>query len=271
MSHPRIAVFARLANGNANPVRAIEGQETKLARTMHGIVMDAANDEIIVTNPFAEAILFFRGSANGEEPPVRVIQGPRTFLYHPETLALDPVHNEVFVPLGRQAGVLVFPRDGNGDVAPLRILRGPKTQLRRAHRVAVDPVNDLLVVTNDHPSKPGIFIFNRTDQGDVEPKAIISGPKTGIIRPQAVQVNPERKEIIVAVTDRRVGAAQQPGFIGVWNYTDNGDVPPKAVIRGPNTLLIRPRGLALNPKHKEVLVVDMVRNALFTYSFPKIF
>ncbi len=239
---------------------------------MHGIVYDELHDEIVVTNPFAEAILFFRGGTNGEEAPIRIIQGPSTFLKSPDTLAVDPEHDEVFVLLRRQGAILVFQRDANGDAAPLRILRGPKTQITSPMRVAVDPQNDLLVVGNRTPGR--LLVFNRTDEGDVEPKVVIQGPKTGIIYPQAVQVYPPRKEIIVAVTDTTPAHRERrakPGFIGVWNYTDNGDVPPKAIIKGPDSMLIRPRGVALNAKDKEIYVVDRIGNSLFTFHFPQIF
>ena len=33
----------------------------------------------------------------------------------------------------------------------------------------------------------------------------------------------------------------------------------------------KPRGVALNPKHKEVLVSDMRLNAVLTFSFPEIY
>lgn len=273
MAHPRIAVFARLAKDNAAPVRAIEGQATRLSRTMHGIAVDPLHHEIVVPNPFAEAILFFRDTAQGEEPPLRVIQGPSTYLQNPDSLALDPEHNEVFVPA--QEAVLVFPREGHGNVAPSRVLRGPKTKLTRPYRIAVDPKNNVLVVANRAEPR-GLLIFNRTDQGDVEPKAVIAGPKTGIMEPHAVQVYPERRLIFVALADvnsRYQEGRPRPEFIGVgiWNYTDNGDVPPKAIIRGPAGTLGRPRGLALSPEHKEIYVADMKRNSLFTYFLPEIF
>ncbi len=47
---------------------------------MHDIRYDAIHDEIVVSNPFAQAILTFRGSATGEEAPIRVIQGPKTMI-----------------------------------------------------------------------------------------------------------------------------------------------------------------------------------------------
>lgn len=271
MSHPRIAVFARLANGNPNPVRAIEGTGTKIARTMHSIYYDEIHDEIAVVQPFAEGILFFRGGASGEEPPLRVIQGPSTFITRPDALAVDPVNDEVYVPLRSQGAILVFPREANGDVAPLRILRGPKTRLS-PNRVTVDPVNNLLFVGNIDP--PAILVFNRTDEGDVAPKTIITGPKADIGAIQAIAVYPPTKTIVAAVTDSRVfgtAAGARIPYIGVWNYADNGDVPPRAVIKGPGTALGRPRGIALNPTHKELHVVDMVKNSIYTYSFPSIF
>ena len=43
---------------------------------MHGFSYDPIHDELVVNSPLAQAILTFRGGANGEEAPVRVIQGP---------------------------------------------------------------------------------------------------------------------------------------------------------------------------------------------------
>ena len=60
---PRISAFARLANGNVAPGRVIEGQETNLSRTMHGLAYDAVHDEIIVPVALSGAILVFKGSA----------------------------------------------------------------------------------------------------------------------------------------------------------------------------------------------------------------
>ena len=72
MTYPQIAAFARLANGNVAPTRSIAGQSTQLVRDSHDIFYDEVNDEIVVANAFGQAIMFYRGGANGEEPPVRV-------------------------------------------------------------------------------------------------------------------------------------------------------------------------------------------------------
>ena len=91
-----------------------------LGRTMHGIDYDDLHDEIVVPQQFGQAILMFKGSARGEQPPVRVIQGSKTMLTALDRLAVDPHNDEIYVPEGDR--VLVFDRKANGNVAPKRVL-----------------------------------------------------------------------------------------------------------------------------------------------------
>src|SRR5262249_34165440 len=250
------------------PVRVIEGGHTRLARTSHAIAFDEKNDEIVVPNPYAQAVLFFRGNASGDEAPIRIIQGPHTLLEDNDELAFDAVNGELIVQTSH--AILVFSRSANGDVAPLRMIAGPKTQINRARGIAVDPVNDIIAVGNRDPQ--GILIFNRTDQGDVPPRSVIAGPKTGIYATKGFTVNPARRELVATVEARGVQVTRNLGesFVGIWNYTDNGDVPPKATIKGESTLLIAPRGAVLDLQHQEVFVIDKVQNAFFSYSWPRI-
>lgn len=276
-------MFARLANGNAGPVRVIEGQATKLSRTMHGIAYDPVHDEMIVPVHLAGALLVFRGDAKGEEAPIRVIQGPRTRILRPETTAVDLRHNEIIVGEDGGKDILVFPREANGDVAPLRTIRGPKTGLDEVRGVAVDPVRNLIVVSSrSRTGTTGLFIFNRTDDGDVAPRAIIGGPRTGILRIRQIDIDPEQGKIFVAVKNNKESYRfeapspspwnpDEPGFIGVWDITDNGDVPPRAVIKGPASGLIWPAGVALNSKGREIYTIDSVRNGMFSFFMPELF
>ena len=106
MAHAQIAFFARLAKENTPPNRVLAGQKTLLSRTMHDIRYDELHDEFVVNNPFAYAVLVFDGGASGEDPPKRIIQGPKTTLGGSSRLEIDPVNNEILVPEG--GGVLVF-------------------------------------------------------------------------------------------------------------------------------------------------------------------
>lgn len=267
MAHPQIAVFARMADGGAQATRAIEGQGTLLGRTMHAIDYDPIHDEIMVTQQFGQAILTFRGGADGEEAPIRVIQGSRTQLRAPSRLAVDPINGEIFVPEGDK--ILVYPREANGNVAPIRVLEGPDTQLGAA-AVAVDPVHDLLIVA----SRTGLFIFNRTDAGNVKPKAVISGPKTLLTSTRNVRVYPAKGWILVTNDGRQGegGNVEHPkSYVAVFSIHDQGNVAPRWTIGGPDGMLQKPRGIDLDPENKAVIISDKYLNAVLTYSLPEMF
>lgn len=270
---------------------------------MHGVAYNEEADEIIVPNPVAAAILVFRGGATGAERPIRIIQGPQTQMAYPHSLNIDPVNKEIIVgdPGGRK--VLAFPLYAKGDVKPLRVIQGPKTKIGYLVGLAVDPVRDLLVVSSGGirgsfeaaGGQRGMLIFNRTDNGDVAPRAAIGGPKTGIIGGGAWQLHVDSKQgkIFIAVGnsnsyrpryagDKLRESSRRPeivspwrsehiGFVGVWDINDDGDVPPRAVIKGHFSELVHPVGLAINWKDKEVIVADSVRNSAFVFSVPEFF
>ena len=277
MAHPQIAIFARLAKGGDAPKRLLAGQDTKLSRTMHDIRYDQVHDEFIVTNPFAEAILVFAGNANGNQAPLRIIQGPKTMMTGADRVEVDPIHDEIFIPAAGQ--VLVFPRTANGDVAPIRVLKGPDTKLRTGSAsAAVDPVHNLLVVGTGGTARRGpnalgsILIFNRTDDGNTKPLRMIKGPKSQIIRINQMAVYPPRK--FVVATQPGEGDEMEPEgvYVGVWSLDDNGDVPPLWRINaGAKSAMKKARGVAIDPKNKELILADMRLNAVLTYYFPEMF
>jgi hypothetical protein len=279
VAHPQIAVFARLADGNAQAVRRVEGQKTMLARSMHSIVYDAVHDEIIVPNSFAHSVMTFRGGASGEEAPIRVIQGSRTGLVYTDQLDADPIHDEIFVPMrGPEGGVIqVFDRTAQGNVAPIRILAGPTVGIN-GNGIAVDPEHNLLLAGG----RDGLRIFNRTDGGNTKPLRIITGgPKSGTTGPSAPVMVPGTRMFIAS--SRKFGSTgkavedannfqssdEAQSFLGVWSIDDNGDVAPRWTIA--HNILTEVRNLAVDPKHKTVMVADKGLNAILTFSFPEAF
>ena len=267
-----------MATENAAPTRVIFGQKTLLSRTMHDIRYDELHDEILVANPFAQALLVYRGGATGQEAPIRVIQGPHTLLAGTtvagfDRVEVDPIHNEILAPNGDS--ILVFPRDGNGDVAPIRIIKGPDTQLRGGQAIAVDPVNNLIIIGDSRPGNGpynGVLtVFDRLGQGNIKPRAMIGGPKSGIVRINQIQAYGPKGWIIAAQPGGSGEEPKEEVWVGVWSKDDNGDVPPRWRIGGPKSTLKKPRGVVLNPTNKEIIVADMRLNAILTYSFPEIF
>jgi DNA-binding beta-propeller fold protein YncE len=232
---------------------------------MHDIRYNEVDDEIIVPSPFADAILVFKGGANGQEAPIRIMQGPNTQIGG-SRLAIDTKNREIFVP-GDGGGIVVLPLDGNGDVRPKRVLRGPETQLGGGS-LSVDPLNNLLVASGRDDS---IVIFDRMASGNTKPLRVIKGPNTQIDRINQMQVYPEGKLVIVAMPGIQ-GEVEPPRvFVGMWSLDDNGDVPPKWTINGEQTGLKKPFAVAINPEHKEIYVTDMRLNGVMTFSVPEVF
>ena len=232
------------------------------------------HDEFTVPQQFAQAILTYRKNADKEKRPIRILQDPHSQLDAPEHLKVDPVHNEIFVPT-RHGSILVFPRDGQGDVAPIRVLQGPDTLLGSDEPLVVDPVHNLLISGGTAGrGQPRLLIFNRTDSGNVKPKAVIGGPKSRLNSfggPFAVY--PPKGEIMVSVRGPGPYAelSSDESFVSVWSINDNGDVPPRWTIGGPKGVLRMPRGIALDVKNRNMLVSDKRLNAVLTFHFPELF
>jgi DNA-binding beta-propeller fold protein YncE len=262
---------------------------------MHGVAYDEKNDEILLPVALAGAVLVFKGDATGEEPPVRVIQGAKTRMIRPQTIAVDPVHDEILVGDTTARTLFVFDRKANGDVAPLRAIYGDKTHILDIVGVDVDPGRNVIVASSRSAKTIGLVTFNRTDNGNVAPRTVISGPRTGLAHFRQIAVDRESGRIFIAQQSMREKGLESyrgeaprpeeefkkalesstgrdgPGFIGVWDLDDNGDVPPRALIQGPMSRLISPGGVALNPKRGEVYAIDGGSSAYFAYTVPQFF
>jgi hypothetical protein len=220
---------------------------------MHGITYDEVADRIIVPAQFSQAILSFRGNATGEEPPVRVIQGPKTQIQRADRVAVDPLRKEIFV--GEGGFILVFPVDANGDVAPTRVIRGPDTMLQGAGgapAIAVDPVTKTLIVAQNN----GILIFDSTASGNVKPLRVITGDRAGQGR-------------LAAVHNGLIFAGAGGNQVGVWSVYDNGPARAKFFI-GRDTLL-EMRGIAVDAQNQSVVITDKELNAVMTWHVPDVF
>jgi hypothetical protein len=178
-----------------------------------------------------------------------------------DRLAVDPVNDEIYVPGG--TSVLVFPREAEGDVAPVRVLTGPDTRLYASEAVAIDTTRNLLVVLGARPRIPGqrrgseLMIFERTADGNTAPKRVISGLRGA----WNIALLPERGLVF----------AVQRGYVGIWSLDDEGEVPPRFTIGGPDGILRSPRGIGIDVENQSVIVSDKHLNAVLTFHVPEIF
>jgi hypothetical protein len=295
---PRISVFARLANGNVAPKRVIEGQATNLSRTMHGIAYDAIHDEIVIPVALSGAVLVFKADAAGEVPPLRAIQGTRTRLVRPHTVAVDPVNNEILTADPSSRAIFVFDRTASGNVAPKRVISGERTGLLDIVGLDVDPIRNVVVAASrkGNGDKVGLFVFDRLASGDVAPKQFIGGPNSKLAHFRQVAIDPATGNMFLAQQNTRMkqmeayvldkpregfkvkddddddsdsGRLDQMGFIAVYGPDDDGDIPPRAIIKGPGIRLAGAAGVALNPKKKEIIAVG--GNGFQTFLLPEFF
>ena len=293
-------MFARLANGIVAPKRVIEGQATNLSRTMHGIAYDAIHDEIVIPVALSGAVLVFKADASGEVPPLRAIQGTRTRLVRPHTVAVDPVNNEILTADPSMRAIAVFDRMANGNVAAKRVISGPRTGLLDIVGLDVDPIRNVIVAASrkGNGEKVGLFVFDRLANGDVEPKQFIGGPNSKLAHFRQVTIDPGTGNIFLAQQNTRMkqmeayvldkpregftakekddeeddsdsGRLDQMGFIAVYGPDDNGDIPPRAIIKGPGIRLAGAAGVALNPRKNEIITVG--GNGFQTFLLPDFF
>jgi len=244
--YPQIAAFPRLGKDNTPPVRALAGQKTLISRTMHGIGYDERRDEIVATSPLAQAILFFRGNANGEEAPLRVIAGPHTQIqgraYEAvDRLTVDSVNSEVYLPVEDETkktdnvAILVFDSTANGDVPPKRVLRGVGYG-----SIAVDPVHNVMIVNATGDPLPG-DTRTQAPPPPPAPRTPPSGPRDTSLPFQGVNgtyANYQKRPGPPAGErgqGQGAGGPRRVPQLRIYDRLANGNDAPLRIISGPKT------------------------------------
>jgi DNA-binding beta-propeller fold protein YncE len=212
VANPRIAAFERMADKNALPVRTIQGANSKTNRTMHAISYDEVNDEIVVPSRAGQAIMFFRGSANGDVAPKRILNPP---YLRAQQARVDPIRNLLIVAGGDK--IWVFDRTASGrEAQPTWVVGGPASGLRVGNGMTYYPPTGMILINvpgaqdegrdETEPFSPEalasdkshIAVFSIDDRGDVPPRWTIAGPKNMLRQPRGVTLDPKNKTVIVS-------------------------------------------------------------------------
>src|SRR5258708_6418443 len=148
----------------------------------HGVWVDTLNNELIVTDDNAHAILVYSRTASGPALPLRSIQGLSTALDFPSSIAVDVAGNLIWTNMNDTSdratahtrtdsgNALPFVTIDYKDVAPLG---------KRGYGLSVDTVNAEVVVTFQRG--PTIMVF---DTG--------GGPPPNHKRPPTTLAGPHR-------------------------------------------------------------------------------
>ena len=268
-------VFSREASGNSRPIRELRTGGDARGR---GFAVDTVNQELFIASQHNSAVAVWRKEAEGDEPPLRLLQGNRTRLANPTGMAYDHQRELLFVanhgqvsdrttdqprpdnrPLGiRNAvpgsgrflppSINVYRRDAQGNTPPLRVIEGDRTQLNWPAAIAIDERNGELYVANDIGNS--VLVFAPDAEGDVAPIRVIEGPMTLMDSPSGVYVDTKNNELWVANYGNHTMAVFPPDA--------DGNVAPKRVIRsgpsGSRSLMIgNPGALAYDPTREQIL------------------
>ena len=251
-------VFPGGANGDVAPIRKLN--------TPHRNFATAANEEkgeIYITIQYPPKVMVYRKDANGNDKPIRVLEGEHTKLYDTHGIVLDVKKNLMFVGTWGNASdykvagtgkfyppsINVYPLDASGDTPPLRVIQGSKTQLDWAGGMSLDPDNGNLYVANDVGNS--ILVFRETDQGNVAPARVIKGNKTGLSHPAGISVDLKNKEVWVSNMGNSSATC--------YSLTANGNAAPSRTIRSAplgrtSVKFGKPQAVAYDSKREQYLV-----------------
>jgi hypothetical protein len=210
---PQVAVYRKAASGDEKPKRLLIGEKTRLSDS-HGIAIDTRNKLLFVNNwgnisDYRVAgtgrfeppsITVYALNADGDTPPLRVIQGPKTQLDWPGAMSLDPGTGDLYVANDMGQSIIVFHPKDEGDVAPARVIKGAKTGLSYPTGVFVDAKNREVWASNLGNSSATVYPLMA--KGDVAPLRIIRSAEEGKTslrfgKTQALVYDSLREEILV--------------------------------------------------------------------------
>ena len=141
-----------------------------------------------------------RAGRKGNDPPLRVIEGPKTQLNWPTGIAFDPERRELFVANDMGPSILVFDANASGDVAPKRVLKGRKTKLANPTGVALD-LEERRAVGREFRRPLGDRVPDRRagrhGAAAHHPERAESAPSLMIGNPGALTYDSKREEILV--------------------------------------------------------------------------
>jgi 6-phosphogluconolactonase (cycloisomerase 2 family) len=210
-----VVVYRKEASETEKPLRMLQGINTGL-EAPHGLAVDVKNQFLYVNNWGMSDQVALAGTgrfnppsikayaldANGDTPPVRVIQGDKTQLNWPGAMALDSATGELYVANDVDHSILVFSGIAyiNGNVPPTRVIKGDRTRLQNPTGLFLDTMHQELWVSNLGNSSATVYPLKAN--GDVAPlRTIRSAPRDhrSLIfgRTAAVAYDTNREELLV--------------------------------------------------------------------------
>jgi hypothetical protein len=240
-------------NGNIAPSTAIDGANPMLMAPA-GVAIDFLGNLYVTNNlgGYADGgtVTVYPPGSNGNAAPSQIISGSNADLSDPAGIAVDSsgniyVANIAATPPGSNyyGSVNIYPPGSNGNVAPVAAIWGP--DVRGATGVAVDKNGNIFVLANNDQGfatndEPDIAEYPPGSNGKATPTNVIAGKHTGLSNPDAKSIALDPVTGDIYVVDSLTNE------VLVFEAGSTGDVAPKAIIGGANTLLVQPYGIAVD-------------------------
>ncbi len=199
----------------------------------------------------------FARLADGGDAPIRALYGQASKLSRTmHDIRYDAVNDEIVVPVPYSESILTFSGDADAQEAPIRIIQGPQTG-SIGSRLDVDPIHDEIFTYAANTIK----VYSREANGDSAPIRTLGGPDTQLERVYGIAVDPVNDILVIGLNSdfgttepNEDPANLEKGAILVFNRTDSGNTPPRAVIRGPNSGIIRINQMQTYPDRRLIVV-----------------
>jgi DNA-binding beta-propeller fold protein YncE len=201
-----------------------------------GVALDLKHDEVAVTVEQINKVLVYRRLAEGDEKPLRIIQGKDTGLADPHGIYVDAENDEIVVA-NHDSYHEESATQEQSTTVQAELARGNATLSVPVERIQPRASQGKFV-------EPSITIYSRTAKDNAAPVRVIRGPKTELSLPMKVYIDTVHNELFVANSGSN--------SILVFDRTANGDVTPIRKIQGDATKLRKPVGLYVDTKNDEV-------------------
>jgi 6-phosphogluconolactonase (cycloisomerase 2 family) len=250
------------------PTTHVVGPNTGLG-FMTGVAVDTERKEVYGVNNDGGGMVMFRYDSDGATRPVRHLETP----HQSWGVAVSPERNEVAVSVQQLHSFVVYTRDAKGFDKPLRSVKGYLTGIADPHGIDIDAERREVVVANhgtwtefrtyspydplskDPPSyQPGVFypasvrFFDAMAEGNVKPKRVLLGDKTGLNWPMGLEVDAQRDEVAVA--------NYGDDSVKFFRRSANGDVAPVREIKGDKTHIRGPVDVTIDRVKNELWVAN---------------
>src|SRR5437762_12697776 len=180
-----INIFPLTAEGKSAPAREIH-----VPHASGGVSFDNKHDEIYITTEHANRISVYSRKADGDDDPLRIIQGPNTSLADPHGIYVDADRNESLVT---NHGNWRKTRTGeafalHGD-SKFAFMRGSFS-----HPGPVEPLGR----SSGKFMPPTIMVFSRTADGDAGPLETVQAARTRLSIAVGISRDPEAGDDVVS-------------------------------------------------------------------------